>query len=656
MIMRAASLLGLAALLVAAPAAAQAPRAPAPAQAAPRQPEALPDAPGLFRRVIVRPGSRLSQQPASAAASAPIPGFSVFYVYGQRAEGQNTWLEVGPALDGRAVGWVQEVRTIAWRQNMVLAFTNPRDRDPAMFFRDGDTPHALWMDSAGRATRTGELRAAAVAGRAGPVIALEPSAHVNILEQFYLLPILAHRTLDNERGERALRLEVISAPATGPAPPAPDDSAFERFRGGLVFVIDTTISMAPYIDRTRQVMREVVERIRGTEVGDRFRFGMVAYRDHMGGNAALEYVTRLVSAPNLDEPADAVLPRIGTVTEARASNDGFDEDAIAGLKMAIEEIDWSRFGGRYVVLITDAGTRDANDQRSATGLGVDEIRSMAQHPANNLVVATIHLRTPEGRNNHLRAERQYRAISRLPNDAGSLYFPIATGNVDQFQQVVEALTSGVLDNVSRIIGRPVGQPPATETAEQRRIREQMASVGQAVRLSYIGDAQRQTVPDVVRSFVLDQDLANPTPARRPLEPRVLLTAGQLSDISATMRVIVDQLNADRLSPRGFFDRLRGAMGATFADPRRVPASQTAEFGSLFGSFLDGLPYRTQFMETTLEEFGDWGAVRQRQLALRLERLIRLYAEYNRERRYWHQIEGNPTPAEAVFPLPLDDLP
>jgi hypothetical protein len=68
----------------------------------------------------------------------------------------------------------------------------------------------------------------------------------------------------------------------------------------------------------------------------------------------------------------------------------------------------------------------------------------------------------------------------------------------------------------------VGQPPANETPEQRRVREALASVGQAVRLSYIGDATRQTVPDVVRSFVLDQDLADPTPARRPLNSRMSL--------------------------------------------------------------------------------------------------------------------------------------
>lgn len=648
-----AALLGLSMPMADRPAQAQ---APSPA-AAPRQPEVLPDAPGVFRRVIVRPGSQLSAQPSATAAPRPLPGFTTYYVYGRRSEGQNTWLEVGPALDGVIAGWIPEVRTIAWRQNLVVAFTNPNGRDRAMFFREGDTPRSLWMDTANRAARAAQMRSSA--GQQGsPVIALEPATHVNILDQFYLLPILSHHALDNERGNRALRLEVISAPASSPAPAQapPSDAAFENFRGGLVFVVDTTISMGPYIERTRQVIRDVVKRISGTEVGDRFRFGMVAYRDHMGDNPALEYVTKVIAPPDLDEPAEAILSRLDAASEARASNDAFDEDAVAGLKTTIDKIDWARFGGRYVVLITDAGTREGNDPRSATGLGVEEIRSLAQHPNNRLVLAAIHLKTPEGRNNHTRAERQYRALTRLPGGNGALYFPVSTGNVDQFQQVVEALTNGVLDGVSRIIGRPVGQPPSGETEEQRRVREQLASVGQAVRLSYAGEAQRQSVPDVVRSFVLDQDLESGAPERRPLEPRVLLTAGQLSDISATMRVIVEQSNSGDLNRENFFARLRGAMGATFADPRRIPASQEAEVGSLFGSFLDGLPYKTQFMETSLQDFNEWGSVRRRELVLRLERLMRLYAEYNRERRYWHRLDGNPNPAEAVFPLPLGDLP
>jgi hypothetical protein len=62
------------------------------------------------------------------------------------------------------------------------------------------------------------------------------------------------------------------------------------------------------------------------------------------------------------------------------------------------------------------------------------------------------------------------------------------------------------------------------------------------------------------------------------------------------------------------------------------------------------------MEMTLRDIREMDGVTYDQLRQRLERKVRLYAEYNRERRYWYQIQGNTNPAEAVFPLALDDLP
>jgi hypothetical protein len=164
------------------------------------------------------------------------------------------------------------------------------------------------------------------------------------------------------------------------------------------------------------------------------------------------------------------------------------------------------------------------------------------------------------------------------------------------------------------------------------------------------------VPDVVRSFVLDQDLTDPSPPRRPLDVRVLLTSGQLSDIAATIRTILEASNADRLSAAQFFERLRAAMGATVADPRRVPQSQSAELGTVFGDVLQGLPYQSSFMEITFEEWRNMSHGRRREITNRLESLLRLYAEYNRERRFWTKLDGNPNPSEAVFPMPLDNLP
>ena len=72
-------------------------------------------------------------------------------------------------------------------------------------------------------------------------------------------------------------------------------------------VVDTTISMQPYIERTREAIARVVRRIGDTAVRDNFRFGMVVFRDSIEGRPALEYTSRLVAAPDFTEAPDALL-------------------------------------------------------------------------------------------------------------------------------------------------------------------------------------------------------------------------------------------------------------------------------------------------------------------------------------------------------------
>ena len=625
------------------------------AQQAARQPLLMEGRSALFQRVILRPGARLAERPDANAPAQPTPGFGVFYVYARQGSGADAWLEIGAAQDGRTQGWVRAERTIDWKQTMVLAFNNPAGRELAMFFRDAETPRALWLNTRGGAAEATRLREAARANTEGPVIALEPETFIDITRQFYLLPIISAQRVENEAAQEARLLEVISAPAQAAPPPPADPDALRNYRGAVVFVVDTTISMGPYIERTREALKRVVDRIRDTAVRDNFRFGMVAFRDHMGGNPRLEYVTRMVSLPDLAEASDAILPRLSQLAEARESNEGFDEDSLAGIKLALDEVPWQQYGGRFVILITDAGARDAKDPRSQTQMGPEEMRQLAQSEAKQVAIYAIHLKTPEGRNNHARAERQYRELTRF-GAAGELYYPINEGNLGQFGQTVDALTDALLAQVAAAVGRPIAGIRAPQSAAERRISEQAEIVGTAMRLSYLGRERQQAAPDVVRSFVLDQELnpAEPRPEKRPLDVRVLLTRNQLSDLATTLRNIIQAQAAARLSPESFFERVRAAAAATARDPRRMAEFQ--RLGGAFGEFFQDLPYQSQIMEFTQEEWNNMGAGRRTEIVNALEAKLRLYEEFNRQPSLWVSFDGGRNPGEAMYPVPLDALP
>jgi hypothetical protein len=388
-------------------------------------------------------------------------------------------------------------------------------------------------------------------------------------------------------------------------------------------------------------------------VRDNFRFGMVAFRDHMGNDPRLEYVTKLVSTPDFAEAPDAVLAQLGAASEAKASNEGFDEDALAGIKLALEKVAWRDFGGRFVILITDAGTREASDPLSETRLGPREMNALARAEANQVAIYAVHVRTPEGRNNHAKAEKQYRELTQF-GGTDPLYYPIQDGNLERFGATVDRLTDALLAAVAQAVGRPIGGITPPQSAEERRIAEQAAVVGNAMRLSYLGRVRREAAPDVVRSVVLSEDAADPVPEKRPVEPRILLTRNQLSDLAQTLRGVMEAGNAARLAPDTWFSRIRAATAASTRDPRRMAEFQ--RLGGAFGEYLEDLPYQSAIMEITQQEWVAMGAGRRREILNDIEAKLRLYEEFNRQPSLWVSFDGGKDPGEAMYPLPLDALP
>jgi len=524
------------------------------------------------------------------------------------------------------------------------------------------------------------LRQAAEAGQASDVVvSIEPATHIDILKQFYLLPIMSVEETYMGAGYPVRALQVASVTTDGadvgvnaPPPSAPKSEAvvqLTNFKATVVFVIDSTISMGPYIDRTREAVRKIYAKVEKEGMADKIRFGLVAYRSNLGASPGLEYVSRIYADPTEIKSGDEFLARVSELGPATVSSARFDEDAFSGVLSALEAIKWNEFGGRYMVLITDAGAIKGGDNLSGTGLDAGQVRLEAQD--RGVAIYTMHLKTPEGRKNHASAEAQYRDLSSHPQVSNPLYYDVKTGDVQKFGEIVDMLSMAIVEQVrgasrgEMAVGSAIsaqdedkvlGQSPSAAQTQAEQAAAAAAAVGHAMQLAYLGRVQGTTAPPLFNAWVADRDLAKPDVATTGV--RVLLSKNQVSDMQQVLQEIYTAGQMSQLSPDDFFDSMRSAAAIMGRDPARlndVNATKLADLG-LMGEYLDDLPYKSKIMSMDQELWASWSIGEQQAFLDEVDRKLRLYQRYHDDVDRWVFLDGGAVPGDAVYPVPLEALP
>lgn len=618
----------------------------------------------LYERVLTRPGARLSASPGAAGGKA-VPVFSMFYVYERSpASAGGSWLKVGASADGSGLAFVKADDTVPWRHSIVAAFANPTDRDRLLFFR---TREGLASAINAEPAVLDKLRQS-VADKASlpsdsALIAAEPATWVDPQKQFYLLPVLEAPTTVNRQGFKIRTVRVASVvrhdgAARSPVTPGTEEG-ITNFKSAVVFVIDATSSMQPYIERTRKAMEEVLRQAEQAKIAERIRFGLIAFQDDPAKTRGVEYLTKVFADPNDRLGRDEFLKAIAGVQATPNSTRAFAEDAYAALDRAARSLDWKRFGGRYLVFVTDASAREGNSPLASTRLATDQVRVELQE--QGIATYVMHLKTSEGRKDHAVAEQQYRRMSNWPG-RGSLYFPVEAGDPAKFEADVKRLAHALVEQVKApqalLKAPPAGTPPPTRaaTADGEALEASTRAVGRAMVLAYLGREQATQANAMYEAWAADRDLRRPDTAS--LSIRVLLTKNQLSDLQTTLRRLVETGERQQIEGGNFFNQLRSVAVAMGRDPSRIaqgPARNLEEAG-LMGEYLDGLPYRSDLMALDQNRWAELGVGGTQAVIDRLKSKIVLYQRFHDDVDRWVKLNDAAGDGDRVYPVPIDALP
>ncbi|GAA0384084.1 MULTISPECIES: vWA domain-containing protein [Pseudomonas] len=625
----------------------------------------------LFQRVLTTPGCHLSPA-AGAPPGTEQPPFSRFYVYEHAKAGNADWIKVGPDSFGKTSGWLPAACTVDWKMQLTLAFTNPANRDRLMFFKERGTLEGI-LDAPDPVSVIAPLRAKLKQNAPAPgVLAQEPEYFIDMQKQFYLLPVLSGEEVMTEGGFRTRILNVASvskadaalvqstqAGATATSSQAGIDAAsqLKEFSAAVVFVIDSTISMDPYIERTREAISKVYAQIAKENLGRQVKFGLVAFRSSTQAVPGLEYVTKMYADPNTVKDGADFMAKVADLKQAKVSSKSFDEDSYAGVMQAIDKVDWKPFGARYVVLITDAGALDADDKLSKTGLNAEQVRIEASNPG--VAIYTLHLKTSAGSKDHAKAEAQYQVLSTFSGTNTSLYYPVDAGDINAFGSKVDALATAITGQVKAAymgedaIGSAMNAkaPPA-----EQKLVDDAALIGHAMRLAYLGEKTGSQAPPVFQAWIADRD---PIKQNVPTtDVRVLLTKSQLSDLSDVLKKILDAANEGMISPSDMFERLRSVAATMGTDPNQLKQNGTAKLSELgvLGEYLDDLPYHSEVLNLDEETWKSWDGLAQEKFIRTLSTKLRHYQIYNADVDRWVSLADGSDARENVYPVPLEMMP
>jgi len=611
----------------------------------------------LYQRVLTTPGCQLATQ-AGQRKGVEQAAFSRFYVYERDSSAGSEWLKVGPDSYGKTIGWLPASCVVDWKMQLTLAFTNPANRDRMLFFKDRLALENI-LDSENPAAAVEPLRASLKSkNTAQSVLAQEPEFYIDLQKQFYLLPILSGEEVMTEEGFRARVLNVASVSKDdGNSAAAPDvTNQLKEFSAAVVFVIDSTISMQPYIERTRQAIENIYKRVEEENLSKQVKFGLISFRSSTKDRAGLEYLTKMYADPSTVKDGADFLNKIKGLQQAKVSTAYWHEDPMAGVMQAIEQIKWNEFGARYIVLITDASAIEGDDVLSSTGLSAEQVRIEASKPG--VAIYTLHLKTPKGEKDHARAEAQYQTLSTYSSTNTSLYYPVNAGDVEQFGQKVDALANAITGQVkAAYIGDDaVGSAANAQTVEEDKLLADAKLIGHAMQLAYLGNKTGAKAPPVFQAWISDRDLVKqniPT-----TDVRVLLTKAQLSDLSDIMKEILNAANEGLISPSEMFSRLRSVAATMGADPNQLQQKNSTKLAELgvMGEYLEDLPYQSEVLNLDEETWKGWDGLAQEKFIRNVSTKLRHYQRYNADVDRWVKLTASADAREDVYPVPLEMMP
>ena len=649
--------------------------------------------------------------------AANVKAFSPVYVFAREEVDYSNptdpkgWYRVGATVK-QPLGWMQAKDLMEWRQALVVSYTHPGtgsedERKRVLMF---NTEKALQdvVSASDRTDKANQLYEQIKNGeKPDTVISVEPKDFLNIENTFYLLPVIDYKVESSFDDET--RLLQVAAAVPRQKDSAANETTLENKtflanQGGLdsiqlegntakdltadiVFVMDLTNSMGPYIELTKKAITELAKTITADpNVSKAVKFGFVGYRDNVAVVPALEFSAKNFT-PDLLEDTQFVSIVDQNVKAATVGSNGYEEDVYAGVTETLNSTKW-RDGLHFMILVGDASAHEPGHPMSTTGLDAPRVRSLSD--AANAYTFSIHLRDKEASPDWPIAEQQFGAIATNKGTNVPALFNVDVVKPEEFKTTVETIAgaianviadaqkTGVVDpnavankSLDSLESGSSTAPTSIPTDQGKSGATALSDTGEtpdisgviaAALVDYLGSKEGKPPRDMT-AWVMDRDLIDTR--MKSLDVRLLINRDDLSSLILAVERVTDALATAELTQMKFFESLKsiitqGVKGETISFEKAQTLSEAKLTGEekLLPKWIEGLPYKSAIQEMSDEKFEAMTPDQRSDLDKSLRAKLQFYKDISEKVDAWQPLNDadKDSSNSKVYPLKLDDLP
>lgn len=603
-------------------------------------------------RVLTRQYAKIYTQPSISGQIVRdnLPLYEAFgVVKKEKDSGGKLWYQVTeeyvpkqkPAnWNPKTLGWIIEQDAIPWKRALVMRFTNSVSRKPAIFFKTPENVLDIAKKELSQRRQTldtlyAELDSGRINATSG-VVAVEPTVGRE-QQQMVMYPVLDfHGSASDQLEIDGMSSRILDVAAQTRGGDGPNKITKGSAPIDIVFVMDLTSSMKPYLEKLLSAMNSFVKEMGSQDI----RFGFIGYMDK---DKQFAFTVKQFT-PKVLPPAEfAEVLRSVETNKTFEKGDDIPEAVLAGVNLALDSTQWREKSVKLIFLIGDAPDRE--DVFSVKVLQ-DKLFT------RKIPLLSFYIDNSLGAKKYSeQGKKQYRELSITWEGA------YGTSSQIEHQKVIDG--GSLADFESHVHSNFL---EAKVTFDKIVTGVDKKSVNADNSLSYLIFQQAEllladpSVPEkAVTGWVADKVMDNPS--REALAPMILLNEAELDELEQRVSELKDMgekaLRGDSGTTLDFFDLVSQNTRFTIVNPKAVNFRDA--FSVPLG--IESLPYNSDIMATTREEFHNMdkvdGFVRS------MKNKLRHYEDLKRQLGnpdIWKKLSAGTSERDRVVGVELNQLP